>query len=164
MMDLAEAAVSLTAAVIGAAAAIGATFFTIRRAARDVRAEARSAERSALEALRIEIEVVEQIAGAASATALPTRMLDAALAAVHHMDTTEKVSLVEYSASVQRYNGRVQRLVAYGAAKRAAGQAPGAEKPGEEQHAKPVSESASAARGAIQRHLGTPRLRGLRSA
>jgi hypothetical protein len=159
-MDLAEAAVSLAAAVIGAGAAIGATFFTVRRAAEDARAEARFAERSALEALLIEMDVVERIAVAHSATILPTRMLDAGLPAVHHMGTAGKSALIQYAEAVGRYNGRVQRLVAYGAAKRARGEDPGSEKLGET-HVTLVTESVGAARLAIRRHLDAPRLRGL---
>lgn len=157
-MDVWEAVTSGVAAVIGAGATPGGTDQTMRRTAENTRAESRTSERSTLEALLLEIEVVEQVAGVASATELPTRMLTAALPGIHHMPGTEKAALVAYSSAVARYNGRVRRLVAHGAAKRAAGRAPGDERPDEAQHVRPVQETAEAARTAVERQLASSRL------
>src|SRR5215213_6006104 len=87
-MDWAEGVTSLAGAVIGASAAIAASWWSIRRTAEDSRAEARVAERSSLEALLLEIDVVQQIAGLGSATPLPTQMLNAALPGIHHMEAS----------------------------------------------------------------------------
>jgi hypothetical protein len=157
-MDWVEAATTLGGAIIGALAAIGAAGWSLRRATDDSRAESRSAERSSLEALALEIGVVEEIAREHSVTPLPTQMLITAFSGIHHMGGTAKEYLVEYSAAVQRYNGRVQRLVAYGAAKRAAGQSPGAEKI-DDKHVQLALSSAKKSLAAVEKQLGSSRLR-----
>ncbi len=157
-----EPLTSLLSAVIGGSAAIGATWYSMRRVAKESSAESRATERSSLEALSLEIDVVKKIARAGSAMPLPTQMLTNALPGVHHMDMSAKGRIVSYSASIQRYNGRVQRLVAFRAAKRAGGREPGVTRVGSE-HADSVCEAAGEARSAIQEQLDSLRLRGPKS-
>lgn len=158
MNDLLGAILSLVGAVIGAVAAIAAAGWSMHRAVRASRAESRGAERSSLEALLLEIDVVEEIARAASATPLPTQMLTLALPGVHHMAPEAKKAVIDYAAAVHRYDGRVQRIVAFGAAKRAGGKAPGVEKVGAT-HTGPVLTKVEAFRSAIRTQLDSPRLK-----
>jgi hypothetical protein len=105
----------------------------------------------------MEMAVVKNIASAGSLTRLPTQMLQASIAGIHHMGIHEKRALLDYTESVYRYNGRAERIVAFGAAKRAGRGAPGAEKVGDE-HKLPVLRSIELATQAVSAQLNSARL------
>ncbi|WP_327722268.1 hypothetical protein OG381_47980 [Streptomyces sp. NBC_00490] len=156
-MDTVEILTSLGSAAIGAAAAVGGGYWSFRRVARESRQEQLGAEVAALRAVDMELAVALEIAEERSPTALPTQMLVAALPSIHHMTDAQRAKLIEYSQSALRYNGRVERLVAYGAGKRAFGRTPGAEKP--ESQAVRVLAAGPPASQAISDHLSSSRFR-----
>lgn len=154
-MDQTEALVTLFAAGVGAAAGLGTTAWSFRRAAREARHERLSAEKNSLRALDMEIAVVAQLIHEESPSSLPTNLLTAVLGSVHHMAPEEQSALIDYSQAVLRYNSRVVRLIAYGAGKRAAGKEPGPEAP--TKHAEIVKKTIPAARAALQANLVSDR-------
>jgi hypothetical protein len=97
--------VPLVWAAIGAAAAVWATGWSIRKAATLARSENLQVERTSLHALLIEIAMARQLAERASATKLPTQMLEASVSGIHHMSGAGKTDLVAYSTAVLRYKG-----------------------------------------------------------
>lgn len=152
----AAAVTELVSGAIGALAAIFGGYLSFRLIARENHKEQLSAEVAALRAADMEIAVAMKIATARSATDLPNQMLMAALPSIHHMNSDQRAQLVEYSQSVMRYNGRVNRLISYGEGKRAGGKEPGAEKMGEE-HWAPVLSAGPRASQAISAHLQSSR-------
>jgi hypothetical protein len=156
-MDPVEAITTIAAAVIGAVAALGGAAWTFRHAAEESRRERLSSEMMSMRALRMEINVAAEIAEEMSPSRLPTQMLQAAMAGIHHMENAQQESIIRYSQSALRYNGRVERIIAYGSGKRAFGKSPGSEKP--ENQAGRVLESIPPALQAIDSHLRSNRFK-----
>lgn len=65
----------------------------------------------------------------ASPTPLPVDYLRDATSLRRYMTEPQKEAFRDYAQAVLRYNGRVDRIVAYGIGKRARGDEPGSEKP-----------------------------------
>jgi hypothetical protein len=135
---------ALAGAALGGLIAFVATLWGMRLARRAAEAEAARQEIAVLEGFISEIELSKVLADRASPTALPVEYLHAAMPLYRTMDAEQLSILRTYSQAVLRYNGRVTRIIEYGAAKRAAGESPGSEKP--ESHAKEVQEAVPAAR------------------
>ncbi|WP_055697023.1 hypothetical protein [Streptomyces silaceus] len=158
-MEVTEAVTTFGASVLGAVVGALIAFYGARSASRRLAEandrEQRRAEKAALRAAVLELDVADRIAKAESTTDLPMQMLTTVLPVVHHMRPEQQQVMVAYSQSVLRYNGRVRRIVAYGAAKRTRGMRPGAEKPVE--HAAVVRDAAPAAREALREHMASPR-------
>jgi len=152
-VDWWSALLSLISAAIGAAAAIAATWWSLKRAAHLASTAQQQRERDALTALQFEMDVAHQIATGGSAAELPTVLLTAAASAMGALDPTTKHEIVAYAEAVHRYNGRAHRIVLFGAAKRARGEDPGIEKVGSE-HSGPVIASATKAKSALARLPG----------
>jgi hypothetical protein len=157
MMVPVDAITTIAAAVIGAVAALGGAAWTFHHTAEESRRERLSGEMASVRALRVEINVASEIAKEISPTLLPTHMLEAAMSSIHHMGHDQQEAITRYSQSALRYNGRVQRIIAYGSGKRAFGESPGSERP--EQQAARVIEAIPSALQAIDSHLGSNRFR-----
>ncbi|QEU94312.1 hypothetical protein [Streptomyces kanamyceticus] len=158
-MDLTEAVTAFLASVLGAVAGAGMAVHGAREAARRLvetnDQEQRRAETAALRAAVMEVGVAERIAKARSTTDLPTQMLTTVLPVVHHMKPEQQQAMIAYSQSVLRYNGQVQRIVAYGAAETIKDEHAGAEKLTE--HSDAVRDTAPAASDALKKHMALPR-------
>lgn len=157
VMDAVEATTTIFAAVIGAVAALVGAAWTFRHTAKESRQERISGEMTSLRALKVEIDVACEIAKERSPTPLPTRMLEAAMASIHHMTSDQQEAIISYSQSVLRYNGRVERIIAFGSGKRAFGHSPGAERVREQ--ADRLLKIAPSALHAIDLHLGSDRFK-----
>ncbi|MFD3924903.1 hypothetical protein [Streptomyces sp. NPDC058614] len=146
---------SALGALVGAAIALYSTHDASRRLAQANDQEQRRAEKAALRAASLELDVAVEIANEESATDLPIQMLTTVLPIIHHMTQEQQSAMIAYSQRVLRHNGRVRRLVLYGAAKRIRGENPGAEKPDE--HAARVRSAAPAAKQALVEHMASSR-------
>lgn len=153
----AEAITTIAAAVIGAVAALGGAAWTFHHTAEESRRERISGEMASMRALRMEMNVASEIVKEMSPTLLPTQMLEAAMASIHHMENDQQEAIIRYSQSALRYNGRVQRIIAYGSGKREFGKSPGSERP--ERQAARVLEAIPSGLQAIDSHLGSNRFR-----
>ena len=127
---------ALVGALLGGLLALVAAEWSFRRARGIATDEAKHRELVTLEGLITEIQVAIGIAGRASPTPLPTAYLHDSMPLRAHLDEPSASALLGYAQATLRYNGRVARIVAYGMGKRAAGKAPGSERP--EDHAKEV--------------------------
>lgn len=145
---------TLASAGIGAAAAYGVTTKSMRRGAEIAAAERKERRLASLNAMQFEIEVVKRIAANGSVVVLPTSMLTAAASDLRDLPNPVQEGLEIYAEAVHRYIGRVHRLVEYGAAKRAAGLKPGAERVDDEQMQR-VLNAADAAAAVIRGYLAT---------
>ena len=154
-MDHADAISTIVGAIIGAVAALGAVAWTFHRTAKESRRERLNGEITSMRALCMEINVALEIVKEMSPTLLPTLMLEAAMGGIHHMKNDQQEAIIRYSQSVLRYNGRVERIIAYGSGKRAFGKSPGSEKP--EKQADRVIEAIPSALQAIDSHLRSSR-------
>jgi hypothetical protein len=128
---------ALIGAVVGGLIAFGAAEWSFRRARGIAAAEANRKDLAILEGLITEIEVAIEIAARASTTPLPTAYLNDSMPLRTSMAPAQASALQGYAYAALRYNGRVARIVAYGMGKRAAGKAPGSERP--EEHGKEVA-------------------------
>jgi hypothetical protein len=155
-MDRVEAITTIAGAIIGAAAALGGVAWTFHHTAEESRRERISGEITSMRALRMEIGVAHEIVREMSPTLLPTQMLEGAMASIHRMENDQQEAIIQYSQSVLRYNGRVERIIAYGSGKRASGESPGSERP--EKQADRVLEAIPSALQAIDSHLRSSRL------
>ncbi|MEU6676702.1 hypothetical protein [Streptomyces sp. NPDC046925] len=157
-MNAAEIITALCASTLGSVVGAMIAFYSHRHASRQLALandqEQRRAENAALNAAVSEMDVVEEIAKEAAATDLPTQMLTTVLPTIHHMHSDQQMAVVVYSQKVLRYNGRVRRLIAYGAAKRTF-KNPGVEKPRE--HADEVLRVVTNARKALTDHMESAR-------
>jgi hypothetical protein len=123
----------VVAALAGAALGFALSFIAAERSfrrARDIaEADVARQELAVLEGLTYEIEVCLTMAVRISPTPLPVAYLHEAIPLCRHMNQAQLDDFQNYWQAVLRYNGRVDRLIAYGAAKRARGESPGSEKP-----------------------------------
>jgi hypothetical protein len=134
---------AVVGAVVGGLLALAAAEWSFRRALALTESQTARHEAEVLDGLLHEIEVVLKMAEQETSSPLPIDFLRQATPLRQYMSATQRDAFSDYAQAVLRYNGRVERLVAYGAGKRAAGMAPGAEKP--KSHAKEVHVVASAA-------------------
>ena len=127
---------ALAGALVGGLIAACFAERSFRRARAIQEADAVRQEIAVLEGLSFEMEVCTNMACRASPTPLPSTFLQQAIPLCRYMDQGQLADFHRYWQAVLRYNGRVARLIAYGAAKRARGLRPGPEKP--ESHAREV--------------------------
>jgi hypothetical protein len=135
---------ALGGALLGGLLTLVAAEWSYRRARAAAEIEANRQDAAVLDGLIAEIEASERVAREVSATHLPVDYLGRAMPLRRYMDPEEEAAFAAYAQAVLRYNGRVERIIAYGTGKRAAGLSPGAEKP--KQHAPEVVRTAPEAR------------------
>ncbi|MEV0528712.1 hypothetical protein AB0I66_35365 [Streptomyces sp. NPDC050439] len=87
------------------------------------------AEAATFRAIDMDVGVTVEMAHQQTATHLPAPMLSGSLSTIHHMEPAQRREFIDYSVAVMRYNGRVTRIIAYDAGKRAAGKEQGVERP-----------------------------------
>jgi hypothetical protein len=154
-VDWLTAAIGLVGAGLGAGGAVYGARWSFYKVAQEGAKERLSAEAAGLRAVDMELAAAMEIARAQSPTDLPVQMLVAALPSVHHMTHDQRAKVIEYFQNALRYNGRVQRIIAFGQGKRAFGQRPGAEKPKDQ--AERVVATGPRAVEAIRAHLTSSR-------
>src|SRR3954451_5206768 len=137
---MAEVSAALVGGVVGGVLALVTAMWSVRATRKFTEQEAARRELDALRGLIVEIDDAISIARDKSATPLPTTYLQDVMPLRFHMEQEHRKIVDSYSRAVLRYNGRVERLIAFGEGKRAAGESPGAEKVGS-QHAAPVTAS-----------------------
>ena len=134
---------ALAGAALGGVIALAAAEWSFRRSQGLARRLRLNEDVETLDGLISEVGLASAVAQRASPTPIPVDYLTAARRIRNRMDLEQSAAFLDYSQAVQRYKGRVERIVAYGIGKRAAGESPGSEKP--ERHAEEVLEVAPAA-------------------
>ena len=136
---------ALAGGALGGILALVATMLSVRNARKLAEQDAARRELDVLWGLLVEMHAALSLAEVRSATPLPAMFLREVMPLRFHMPPSDGEKLDSYATAVMRYNGRVERLIAFGEGKRAAGGKPGAEKVDEE-HAELVTMSGRQAR------------------
>jgi hypothetical protein len=134
---------------LGGILALVTAVWSFRSARKLAEQDAARRELDVLRGLIVEIDDAPSIAERRSATPLPSMYLREVMPLRFHMQRNDGRPVDSYARAVMRYNGRVERLIAFGEGKRAAGVEPGAEKVDKE-HAELVAESGRQARVQIK--------------
>ena len=140
---------ALAGGALGGILALVATVLSVRNARKLAEQDAARRELDVLRGLLVEIHAALSLAEIRSATPLPAMFLREVMPLRFHMQPSDGDKVDAYATAVMRYNGRVERLIAFGEGKRAAGRTPGAEKVDEE-HAKLATMSGREARVPIK--------------